>query len=61
MTIAEFQASNPAMTAGTVTITAFDASVIAATFTATGPDSSVPPTSTTTVSGSFDAPICPSR
>lgn len=58
MTIAEFYASQPPMTAGTVTITAFDDESIAGTFTATGPDSHDTPTSVTTFSGSFDATIC---
>jgi hypothetical protein len=47
------------MTAGKVTITAFDDESIAGTFTATGPDSHSTPTSVTTFSGSFDATICP--
>jgi hypothetical protein len=59
MTIAEFYASQPPMTAGTVTITVFDDESIAGTFTATGPDSHSTPTSVTTLSGSFDAAICP--
>lgn len=59
MTIAEFYASQPPMTAGHVTITAFDDQSIAGTFTATGPDAHTTPTSVTTFSGSFDAPICP--
>jgi hypothetical protein len=59
MTIAELYASQPPMTAGKVTITAFDDESIAGTFTATGPDSHSTPTSVTTLSGSFDAAICP--
>jgi hypothetical protein len=59
MTIAEFYASQPPMTAGRVTITAFDDESIAGTFTATGPDSHTTPTSVTTFSGAFDATICP--
>lgn len=59
MTIAEFVVSQPPMTAGTVTITAFDDESIAGTFTATGPDSHSTPTSVTTFSGSFDGTICP--
>src|SRR5262245_46479717 len=47
MTIAEFYASQPAMTAGSVTITAFDDQAIAGTFMATGPDSHSTPTSVT--------------
>jgi hypothetical protein len=59
MTIAEFYASQPPMTAGTVTISAFDGASITGSFTATGPDSQTTPTSVTTFSGSFDATICP--
>jgi hypothetical protein len=61
MTVAEFYASSPTMTAGTVTITSFDSSSIAGTFAATGPDSSTTPSPMTTFSGSFDATICPSK
>ena len=59
MTIAEFYASQPPMTAGTVTITAFGDASITGTFTATGPDSHGTPTPVTTFSGAFDATICP--
>ena len=59
MTIAVFSASQPPMTDGKVTITAFEDASIAGTFTATGPDSSTTPTSVTTFSGSFEATICP--
>jgi len=59
ITIAEFIASQPPMTAGTVTITAFDDDSIAGAFTATGPDSHSTPTTVTTFTGSFDATICP--
>jgi hypothetical protein len=58
-TIAELYASQPPMTAGTVTITRFDDESIAGTFTASGPDSQRSPTSLTTFSGSFDTAICP--
>jgi hypothetical protein len=59
MTIAEFHASQPPMTAGKVTITGFDDESIAGTFTATGPNSQSTPTQLTTFSGSFEATICP--
>jgi hypothetical protein len=59
MTFAEFSASQPEMTAGTVTITSFDYSSIVGTFTATGPDSSTTPASTAMFTGSFEATVCP--
>jgi hypothetical protein len=57
-TVAELCESQPAMTAGMVTITSFDSSSIVGTFTATGPDAQTTPSSTTTLTGSFDAVIC---
>ena len=58
MTIAEFYASQPPMTAGTVAITAFDDESIAAGSLPQAAIRKSMPMSVTTFSSSFDATIC---